>query len=338
MREYNKTYEMEAPLKRAQAHEKNMIANVMAQALGISSPGIGENNTYQQQSNNNATNDTSMLNNVMQNGGQQSPAQPGMSLVSQAANVTKQPTGDMQQPIYPKNQPQENTAKPNFTPENKQKAIDTLISLGYMKETPAQQKAREVETNYLNKLSDADIKEQGEWGKTITAGHALMPVLEHIQDITANPLFQEAYSHPEFFGRDIDWISRFGKNKDQVDLLTSFVTDTKNIYSSLGKEFSGAMREFEFKLFKAVAPGEHDTLQQIISKNNTTLALKKLITDRLSLAKQITRQSMGKISNEDALNMADETIHTKDVFKKVKDQFETSQKEQLELKKMKCLG
>lgn len=218
---------------------------------------------------------------------------------------------------------------------NQQGALDMLQALGVLKETPGQQEAREKRTAYSKDLAASDIKSLEDWNKTITTNSQIMPVLENIQDIAANPGFQEMYKNPEYFGYNLKYLKRFG-TPEQSSLLTSLATNTKAIYQSMGQEFKGAFREFELNLFNKATPDEeNDTLQQIIAKNNTLLGLRTLVTRRLKLANNIVRGAEGGISPSSALDIADKQIRTKEVFKEINDNFNKMQAEQKHIKEQK---
>ncbi len=206
-----------------------------------------------------------------------------------------------------------------------QKALDMLQALGILKETPSQQESREMRTAYQKELGASDVKQLEKWNDTLTSNSQITPVLENIQNIAANPAFQEMYKNPEYFGFDLAYLKRFG-NKEQQDLLTSLGTNAKSIFQSMGQEFKGAFREFELNLFNKAAPDEtRDTIQQIISKANTMMSLRTLISKRLSLANNIVRSSGGKISPANALEIADRQIDGKKVRQEIQDKFNKEQ-------------
>lgn len=212
--------------------------------------------------------------------------------------------------------------------------IDMLYALGILKETPGQRAAREKSTAWSKEIGASDVKTIDKWNTTITANHEMVPVLENIQEAVANPVTQEMYKNPQYFGYDISYLKRFG-TPEQQEQLNKISTNAKSIYQAMGQDFKGAFREFELKIFNAATPNENDTLQGLITKTNTLLSLRKLVNDRLTLAQNIVRQSQGSISPANALNIADKQINSKNISKQIENQFNTSVKEQKRLKDFK---
>lgn len=237
-----------------------------------------------------------------------------------------------QHPNETQNMPQGNR-QGNGHPD-RQQAKEILQAMGFIKETPSEMAKREVGTNYQKVQAGADADVTKDWNKTISAGHEIQPALEMIQDVAANPTFQEMYKNPEYFGRDLDWMKRFG-TPEQQDLLTKAGTATKSIFQNMGQDFKGSFREFEYKLFQQAAPTDHDTLQQLISKTNTLKALKGVVTQRLTLADNIRRSSNGEISPANALEIADKQINSREMVKKIENEFKENEKQQLALKETK---
>jgi len=225
------------------------------------------------------------------------------------------------------------SSQPPGQPSNRQQqARDMLERLGYLVPTSQEKAALEQKTAYNKELGSSDVKTMGKWDDTITASHEMSPVLNNIQEISANPTFQNMYKNPEYLGKDIDWLSRFGTPEEQK-LIGDFTTNQKSIFSSMGQDFKGAFREFELNIFNKASPDIHDTLPQIQAKTNTLLALKGLVSKRLSLAQDIVRSSQGQISPSAALEIADKQINAKEVRKQIDDQFKASEREQKEAQK-----
>lgn len=209
-----------------------------------------------------------------------------------------------------------------------QAALGMLQALGILKETPQQQEEREKRTAYQKELGASDVKQIEKWNDIITSNSQITPVLENIQEAAANPTFQAMYKNPEYFGYDIAYLKRFGTD-EQKDLLNSVGTNAKSIFQAMGQEFKGAFREFELNLFNKAAPDEiRDTLQGIVSKTNTMMALRNLMTKRLTLANNIVRQSGGQISPANALEIADRQVNGKQIRQEIQDKFNKSQAEQ----------
>lgn len=216
------------------------------------------------------------------------------------------------------------TTAPNT---RQQKAKDILYALGMLHETPSEQANRETTTAFNKDVNSSDIKQLEKWNDIVTASESMMPNLENIRDISANPVFQNMYKNPEFFGHDIAWLKRFGSPKEQ-DLLTRLGTNSKDIFQSTASEFKGAFREFEMKLFQKLVPDERDTLQQIISKNNAVIALREVAIKRFNLANQIVRDMKGQVSAPTALQIARKQIPTKPIQEQVDREFKESEKRQ----------
>lgn len=213
----------------------------------------------------------------------------------------------------------------NFSSEQpltrQQKAIELGQMLGFFKETPSQQASREVKTAWSKELGATDAKQLDKWNEAISTSNEIEPVLQNIRDIAADPVFQSMYKNPEYFGYDLAWLKRFG-TPEQQDMLARVGTNAKSIFSSLGQEFKGAFREFEYKLFKNATPDEvNDTLPQIIAKTNTLMALRDLSIKRLTLAQNIVRQSQGQISPASAMEIAKKQINGNDVTKRIESEF-----------------
>lgn len=250
---------------------------------------------------------------------QQGPIQPGQQVVQNNSS------------IQPGQQTVQQSQQSPDAAERSAKAKQILQAFGALKPTVEEQAEIARQTAWQNAVSSADVDQMKDWNKTITSGHEMMPVMQNIQDITANPTFQEMYKNPEYFGKDIQYLSRFGTPEQQT-LIAGLGTNIKSIYSSMGQDFKGAFRQFEYKIFNAATPQPTDTLPQIIAKNNTLLSLKKLVTDRLSLANNIVRSSQGKISPSSALDIADKQINSKQIAKEIQNKFEQSQEVQKMIK------
>ena len=281
-KQLNRQYQMEHPLKEAQAkkamaeaQKADMIANLIKRASGENAP----------------------VNGGIQGEQPGQPRQPGQP-VQQGQQGQQMPTGMNDQ----------------------QKANEELIALGFLKETPAQQKKREIDTAFEKNLGASSIKQIDKWGDTILASENMVPILEHNQEILANPVMRDMYKHPELLNKDIQFLKKYG-NEEQTELLNSFGTNVKSLYSSMASEFKGAFREFEKKLFDDAIPKDGDTLFQLQAKNNTLLALRKLMIERLTKADNIVRSSKGAISPNAALQIADKTIDAKKERDKIKKDF-----------------
>lgn len=292
---------MDMPLKKAKAQEASMIAKLMGNALGI------PNEQGQEFTNKNNMGSQNQIKQPYQMNEAEKDA------VSQMKPGDSLKVGSSQSSISPDN--------------NEKKARDILIALGYLKESPSDQQAREVSTSFQKNAGANAAKQLEGWGKTITASHEMKTILEHNQEIMANPVFQDMYSHPEYMGYDISYLKKFGTPK-QIELASSLGTNTKSLFSSMASEFKGAFREFEKKMFEDAAPNTKDTLQQLIAKNNTMLAMRELMTKRLSLASDIVQSSEGRISPNSALDIAEKQINSKDIRNKIKDNFKNEMKKQ----------
>jgi len=283
----------QAQQARGAASKSNMLAQLMGEAFGTGTEGSG------------------------------TPSQPSMG------QPGGQPEGQPEQQP-PGGQPSMGGGGQPFSnqPNPRQaRAREILQMLGYLKETPGQQEQREIRTAMAKEWGGADVKASEDWNKTITAAHESMPNLENVQEISANPVFQNMYKNPEYFGKDIQWLTRFGK-PEEIKLLTAMDTNVKDLYKATASDFKGAFREFEKKLFDAALPDKRDTLAAIQSKTNTIMALRKIVSDRLSLAQNILRSSGGQITPSAALDIADRQIGTKQIVKQVEDRFKQSEKSQ----------
>jgi hypothetical protein len=208
-----------------------------------------------------------------------------------------------------------------------------VTPFGQVKVGENAQEKREAErkSKFQENLSSHDIKQTENWNNIVTSNEQIMPALENIQEISANPIFQNMYKNPEYFGKDIDYLRRFGSD-DEKKLLNTLTTNQKSLYTNMGDNFKGSFREFEKKIFDKAIPDEHDTLQGIQAKTNAMIQLKELGTKRAILADQIFRSMEGKISPGSAMQLAKQQISGKDVMKKVEDQFKQLEKEQSNLK------
>lgn len=117
--------------------------------------------------------------------------------------------------------------KREMTQRQKQ-AKELLQALGVLKETPTEQQEREVSTDWQRKLGDVDIKQVENWNNTITASHQMVPALEHNQEILANPVVQDMYKRPEYFGYDLAYLKRFGTPEQQKYLILKFKNTLSN--------------------------------------------------------------------------------------------------------------
>lgn len=212
--------------------------------------------------------------------------------------------------------------------DSQNKARQMLYALGMLKETPQDQENRDTRTAYNKELGASDVKAMDKWNDTISSDSQIIPVLENIQELTANPDLQAMYKNPEYLGYDLKLLKRFGTPEQQT-LLTSLGTNAKSIFQSMGQEFKGAFREFELNLFNKAAPDEtSDTLPQMIAKTNTMLGLRNLVKQRLTLAQNIVRSSGGKISPSNALEIADRQVNGKQVRDQIQNQFKQSEIQQ----------
>jgi hypothetical protein len=257
--------------------------------------------------------------------------QPGQSYT-----VPGDPSQEGQQQTYPSynSNPQSmNSNQPNnITQSDKQRKVrEILMALGKIKETPSEQQGREVDTARQKAFMEHDLKAMDQWNEKLEANYEIKPLLEHNQEILASPIMQDMYKNPEYFGRDIAYLRRFG-TPEQVEALTQLGVNNKSIIASSAQEFKGAFREFELKLLNNSAITENDTFQQMKSKTNTVLALRDLLTKRLTLANEIVRSFNGKISPANALSIADKQINGKKVREQIRNQFDASEKEQKEAK------
>jgi hypothetical protein len=210
---------------------------------------------------------------------------------------------------------------PSPANSDQQRAQSILYSLGILKETPAQEEAREERTNFQKALAGSNVKALDNWNDILTSNNKILPVLENIQDISSNPAFQAMYKNPEYFGYNLSYLKRFG-TPEQQKLLTSLGTNAKSIFQAMGQEFKGAFREYELKLFNKAAPDEiNDTIQQIIAKTNTAMAIRTLISRRLSLAANIVASSSGRILPGAALEIAERQINGRKVIKEIEDHY-----------------
>jgi len=314
------------PLRKAQTEEAQakatkarMFANLINQALGGGALGGEEENEGDQQQSQQSFN------------GQQQPQAQGSGVMMPEKNP---PAGFMPMNPLPQENPNIDAIGGGNAPEQQQvqgqqppqndkvrRAKEMLYGLGMLKETPSEQAAREEGSAWKKGLGAADAKQLEKWDDKITASYEMMPVLENIQDIISNPKVQEVYQHPEYMNYDVKFAKRFNKDPEVQQLLTSLATNTKSVFSTMGQDFKGAFREFEFKLFNAAAPNENDSLNQLIAKNNTMMMLKDLAIQRYTLANNIVRGSKGTISPANALKIANQQINTKDVRDKVQSQY-----------------
>ncbi len=291
--------ELNRPLKEAKAKEADMVSKLMSSALGLSNN--KEHPVYSEQQNSNIDiNQPYELNNLEK------------SAVSQMKPGDELKIGQ--------------SLPPSSTSQDKKTARDILISLGYLKESPSEQQSREITTAFQKSLGSNASKQLENWGNKITASQEMKPILEHNQEIMANPVFQEMYSHPEYMGYDISYLKKFG-TPDQIELASALGTNTKSLFSSMASEFKGSFRSFEKQMFENAAPNDKDTLQQLIAKNNTMLALRDLMVKRLSLASDIVQSSEARISPNAALDIAEKQINAKEIRNNIKNDFKKYEQE-----------
>ena len=237
------------------------------------------------------------------------------------ANPAMQNTSTGMQGANPSSPTGVNPATGVDTSSQQQRAKEMAQALGIIKETPAEQAARERQSAYGNKLGEVDADVLKDWNKSITADYAIQPVLENIQEITSKPKIQAIYKNPEYMNYDVAFAKRFNKDPEVQQDLTSLGTNIKSIFSTMGSEFKGAFREFEMNLFNAAAPTEGDSLNQLVAKTNTLMHLRTLAMKRYSLADQIVRAGGGKISPASALEMANKQVSTKEVREQIKQEY-----------------
>lgn len=210
------------------------------------------------------------------------------------------------------------------------RAKEMLYALGMLKETPSEQAQREMQTAYQKELGASDVKTMEKWNDVITASHEILPVLQDIHEVSANPAFQKMYNNPQYFGYDLKLLKRFG-TPEQQQLLARVGTNAKSIFQGMSQEFKGAFREFELNLFNKAAPDEvNDTLPQLVAKTQTLLALRNLASQRLTMAQNIVRSSGGRIAPANALAIADKEVNGKQIRNQIEQQFkqmELAQKE-----------
>lgn len=210
------------------------------------------------------------------------------------------------------------------TPEAIQ-AREVLQHLDKWKETPKEQQEREVATDWRKGINKNTIELVGDWGKKISASREMIPILEHNQEIMSTPVMKEVFSHPEYLGYDKKYLKKFSKDPTVIEGLNALGTNVKSLYSIMGSEFKGAFRFYEKQMFDEASPTESDSFGQLIAKNNTMMAIRDLITKRLSLAKQIVEGSNGQISPEAAESIAEKQINAKQVRQQIKDNFKKMQ-------------
>lgn len=216
----------------------------------------------------------------------------------------------------------------NNSSDKQKNAMDWLQRLGYINPTAQEKSDIDVKSAFNKEMSANDIKQNAKWNDVITASEEMQPVLDNIQKITANPVFQDMFKNPQYLGYDIKYLKRMG-TPEQIKYLTELGTNAKSIYSALGQEFKGAFREFEKKIFDKVAVDEeHDTLPAMQAKINTLMQLRSLVSQRLSLADNIFRSSEGKISPSSSLKIASKQISSDKIAKEVYDQYSKFEKEQ----------
>ncbi len=211
--------------------------------------------------------------------------------------------------------------------DRQSRSIEKLRMVGIIKETPHEQEERETRTARAKEWAASDVKAAEGWNNTITAAHTSMPNLENIQDISANPVYQNMFKNPEYFGKDIQWLSRFGTPEEQK-LINGFNTNVKDLYKSTAADFKGAFREFEKKLFDQAIPSSTDSIYAQQAKVNAIMGLRKVVSDRLTLAQNILRSSNGQITPAAALDIADKQINTKDIVKQIESRFKESAERQ----------
>lgn len=210
----------------------------------------------------------------------------------------------------------------NSTNKDQQTALNMAYKLGILKESPEEQSRREMKTSWGKEIGASDVKMLDKWNDQINDNAKVEPVLEHNMQIMANPKFQQMYKNPEYFGYDISYLKRFPDYPEQSDLLTTFGTNTKTLYSSMGSEFKGSFRDFEKKIFDKAIPDElNDTLPQMVAKNKALYALRQLGTKRFTLAQNIVRSSGGEISPSNALEIAKKQINGNDVRNQIESEF-----------------
>ncbi len=230
----------------------------------------------------------------------------------------------------PQAQPGMQQAGPNglpMTPQAKQ-ARQILQAVGKWEETPEEKEAREIRTAGTTEWTKHDIKRIEDWDKIIDANKQLEPNFEILTDKLATPEAKALFNHPEFFGWDLAYAKKFGKPED-VDIITSMNTAIKDMFTSIGSQFKGPFRKFEFNLASEALPTQNDTFAQKYSKLMTLRAMKGVVTDTYSIAGDIVRDSKGTISPNKALEMAmsDKNNNVADRMKQIKRDFDTKMKD-----------
>lgn len=211
------------------------------------------------------------------------------------------------------------------TPQAK-RARQILQGLGKWDETAEEKEAREIRTSASTEWTKSDIKQVEGWSNTIDANRQIEPNLQLMEDTLATPEAQRLFSHPEFFGWDLAYTKRFGSPED-VDIITKMNTAGKDLFTTVGAQFKGPFRKFEFNLLNEAFPTQNDTFAQKYSKLTTLKAMKGIITDSLTDASEIVRSSNGSISPNKALEMAMEKNNVEERMIKVRKEFDEKMKE-----------
>jgi hypothetical protein len=218
-----------------------------------------------------------------------------------------------------------------MTPEAK-RARQILTALGKWEETPEEKEARETRTAATNEWTKSDIKQVEGWNKTIDANRQIESNLQLMEDKLATPEAQQLFSHPEFFGWDLAYAKKFGKPED-IDIITTMNTAGKDLFTTVGAQFKGPFRKFEFNLLNEAFPTQNDTFAQKYSKLMALKAMKGIATDSLTTASEIVRNSGGTVSPNKALEMSMKQNNVEYRMKQVKREFEEKMKDAVFKKK-----
>lgn len=362
----------EQPLQQAKANEANAMAKLVAMASGIPTAtqqapepsmlqkimGMFKGHDEQPQAPANQSMSQGMPQ-LMNHPYQLSPEeqqrsaqmQPGDSMVvgqpnPNAGQMTRQQLVDRanqdsdfshrNQGGQPQQAPQPNAQQTSgnglpMTPEAV-RARQILTGLGKWNETPEEKEARETRTAATTEWTKHDIKRIEDWDKIIDANKQLEPNFEILTDKLATPEAKALFNHPEFFGWDLAYAKKFGDEKS-VDIITSMNTAIKDMFTSIGSQFKGPFRKFEFNLASEALPTQNDTFAQKYAKLMTLRSMKGVVSDTYAMAGDIVRDSKGKVSPNQALSMSMEKNQVADKMKKVKREFDEKMKDAIFQKK-----
>lgn len=165
-------------------------------------------------------------------------------------------------------------------------------------------------------LSKSDAKQIAEFEQTASAGIRGKPTLDELAKITSSPVFETMRRSDLFPGSELDYFMRKG-TPEQREIAGNYMTYTNQLIKDSARDFAGQFRVGEQDLLERMKLSPKDTLDVARGKLSSLMLMRKLMTDRASLAAKLSRT--GKYSPLQALEIADKQLNVE----KAKDEIRT---------------